>query len=869
VTALPSDFDIADSAPADRLSTTQRIESELARRVYRVVALAAPPSLVLYTLLYAWHGNWIIACGAALQLLPLWWAAHVEARRRRFDRALLVIFWPAFVAVSILSIVQGGVLGTASWWLIMPPFALIQVGAMRSGLAMVLITFVELFACHLLHAAGWLPIQAGRPLGGLQIALAVAGSTLGVAGIAWMGVRWRRELLQELDALREHAEEATRVKSRFIANMSHEIRTPLNGIVGAAELLRLSTLDAAQSQAAQIIGHSAQALLAVVNDVLDFSKLEAGRVELERIALDPAALAYDTAETFAGQAHARGVELWAHAAASVPGLIHSDPVRLRQILHNLVSNAMKFTESGEIRIEVDVLPGVAEPHGAPARPAGAQLRFAVRDTGIGLDVRQQARLFQAFTQADVSTTRRFGGTGLGLVICRELATLLGGRLELESAPGVGSTFSLLLPLTPGDFAAATEPTPTVPAHGPGAVVICCASTGLRDDVRDWVERSGHVVAATATGTPEDWLASARGIGADTVVMDDEALRGCGLSRGTWAARLRQAGLNGVLLLGVSVPVVSVPAGLVPLYKPARPQRLDAALREVRRRHATRRDAGSSRAGARSRPGRHAQAPAHRAIVAHADDARRDLPAPEFVDTVPTGGSVPPPAFVDTVPDAGPFRPHAAARGTGIRPGTGTGTGTGTGNGTGTVASAAPAAPGLRPAGATAPAAPTTATPPASASARAAGDDPSLPTTALRGTGELAKAPHTTVLLVEDNAVNQAVARALLAQLRVDSVIAEDGRAALDLLEQGADAFSAVLMDCQMPVLDGFAATRAWRARELALGRARLPVIAMTANSVADAGAACTEAGMDDFVAKPFTLGQLEHVLARWMRGAST
>jgi signal transduction histidine kinase/CheY-like chemotaxis protein len=839
VTALPSDFDIADSAPADRLSTTQRIESELARRVYRVVAFAAPPSVVLYTLLYAWHGNWLIAAGAAFQLIPLWWAAQVEARRRRFDRALLAIFWPAFIAASILSVAQGGVLGTAAWWLIMPPFALIQVGAMRSGLVMVVITFVELFACHVLHETGLLAIHVGRPLGGLQIALAVAGSTLGVVGIAWMGVRWRRELLQELDALREDAEEATRVKSRFIANMSHEIRTPLNGIVGAAELLRLSTLDAAQAQAAQIIGHSAQALLAVVNDVLDFSKLEAGRVELERIALDPAALAYDTAETFAGQAHARGVELWAHAAASVPGLIHSDPVRLRQILHNLVSNAMKFTESGEIRIEVDVLPGVADAHGDPTRPAGAQLRFAVRDTGIGLDVRQQARLFQAFTQADVSTTRRFGGTGLGLVICRELANLLGGRLELESAPGVGSTFSLLLPLTAADLAAVVEPTPTVPAHGPGAVVICCASAALRDDARDWVERAGHVVAATATGTPEDWLASAKGIGADTVVMDDEALRGCGLSRGTWAARLRQAGLNGVLLLGVSVPVVAVPAGLVPLYKPARPQRLDAALREARRRTAARRDAAMSRGASRARPGRHAHAQAPRTAVPHGDAARRGASAPEFVDTVPTSGTMRPPAFVDTVPDAGAARPPAPARGNGNGNGNGNGHGHGHGHGhgNGNGNGSAGAAP--------------------------------LATAVLRGTGELATSSQATVLLVEDNAVNQAVARALLAQLRVDSVIAEDGRAALDLLEQGADAFAAVLMDCQMPVLDGYAATRAWRARERALGRTRLPVIAMTANSVADAGAACTEAGMDDFVAKPFTLGQLEHVLGRWLRGAPT
>jgi signal transduction histidine kinase/CheY-like chemotaxis protein len=827
VTALAIEFDTADPATAHRPSTTQRIESELARRVYRVVALVIPAGMLLYALLYAWHREWIIASGAALQFIPLWWAAHVEARRRRYDRALLVVFWPLFFCASALSVAQGGVVGTATWWLIMPPFALIQVGAMRSGLAMVVLTFTELFACHLLHEAGWLVVHVGRPLGGLQIALAVAGSTVGVVGIAWMGVRWRRELLQELDTLREDAEEATRVKSRFIANMSHEIRTPLNGIVGAAELLRLSTLDAAQAQAAQIIGHSAQALLAVVNDVLDFSKLEAGRVELEHIALDPAALAYDTAETFAGQAHARGVELWAHAAAAVPAQIHSDPVRVRQILHNLVSNAMKFTESGEIRIEVEVLPGPVETGGTATRLRGAHLRFAVRDTGIGLDVAQQARLFQAFTQADVSTTRRFGGTGLGLVICRELAHLLGGRLELESAPGVGSTFSLLLPLGADDLDAFSEPTPTVPTHGASAVVICCASATLRDDVRDWAERAGHVVAATATGTPEDWIASAKAIGADSVVMDDEALRACGLSRGTWAARLRNAGMNGVLLLGVSVPVVAVPAGLVPLYKPARPQRLDAALREARRRAPAPRDAKAARGASRTRP---APAPPPARVSGGVAPARPQVGvasmAPRATPSrVPAQVQSPTSEFPDTQPPE-PVPPRT------------------------------PPAPGPAPA----PAARSAATRRAATTSR-----PEV----MQGKGELADAPRATVLLVEDNAVNQAVARALLAQLRVDSVIAEDGQAALDLLERGADDFSAVLMDCQMPILDGHAATRAWRARERVLGRSRLPVIAMTANSLADAGAACQEAGMDDFMAKPFTLGQLEHVLARWLQPSAT
>jgi signal transduction histidine kinase/CheY-like chemotaxis protein len=789
VTSNLSAFDFSAPDPGERLTTTQRVENELARRVFRVVAVAVTTGFVIYALLYAWTAHWAVVALLAAQAVPVGWAVRA-ARRRRHDLALVAIFWSVFTCASIVAVAQGGMSGAAAWWLVVPPAALIQVGSIRSGLTMVTAAFFELVACHVLHEAGVPPLLGHGPTAPLEFALAALGATTAVSGLVWCGVHWRRALLQQFDALRADAEEATRVKSRFIANMSHEIRTPLNGIVGAAELLRLSTLDAAQAQAAQIIDHSAQALLAVVNDVLDFSKLEAGRVELERIALDPAALAYDTAETFAGQAHARGVELWAHAAEAVPAQIHSDPVRLRQILHNLVSNAMKFTERGEIRIDVDVLPGTADAGTSP------QLRYAVHDTGIGLDAAQQARLFQAFTQADVSTTRRFGGTGLGLVICRELAHLLGGRLELESAPGAGSTFALLLPLPElaghpafeaepidaalgagavaaeavGPTASPPATTPATPAHPATGLMICCASASLSDDLREWAERAGHVAAATASGTPEDWLLQAHAIGAETIVMDDEVLRHCGASRGTWAARLRRSGLTGVLLVGVSVPVGKVPAGLVPLYKPARPQRLAAALQEARRRAPRRR-------GATAMP---VPEPVRRAL------------APLLVDTPAARPPSPPPAAVPGLPPLPELLRDAAAR------------------------------------------------------------------------SDKAKTPQARVLVVEDSAVNHTVACALLARLRIESTVAEDGAEALDILERGADEFAAVLMDCQMPVLDGYAATRAWRARELALGRARLPVIAMTANSIADVGAACEEAGMDDFVAKPFTLGQLERVLSRWL-----
>ena len=725
--SLPAS-DAAPAPPGDSRTVSQRIEGEFARRVLRIALPIDAAAVALYTALFGVRELWPQVAIVGWQAAPLAWAWRL-AREGRHARALQFVMWPSWVVNAALAAAEGGIGGTSAWWLLVQPVVLIQAGALASGLTMTGLTLVELGVVFALRASGVLPVLLPQPaLGAAQVVLTVFGAMTLVATAVWMGVRWRRELLLELDALRARAEEATRVKSRFIANISHEIRTPLNGIVGAAELLRLTPLDAGQARAAQIVDHSAQALLAVVNDVLDFSKLEAGRVELERIPLDPAALLYDVAETFGGQAQARGVELWAHASADVPAQIHSDPVRLRQILHNLASNALKFTEAGEIRIELSVRP-------APSPDALALLRFAVQDTGIGLDASQRARLFRAFTQADISTTRRFGGTGLGLVICRELTQLLGGHLELDSTPGIGSTFALLLPL-PAQRPTGAFPAPTAAAErARPAVLVCAASPAFADDVREWASRGGPAGAAPAAGWPDDWIAQARAAGADALVFDDAVLAGAGVARDAWAERLREAGLAGVLIVELAVPVAGVPAGLVPLYKPARPQRLEAALREARRlRTAT--------------------------------------------------------------------APPAAA--------------------------------------------------PDSAATGSPGDPPGEP------------APARRVLLVEDNAVNQAVATALLGRLGIVAEVAPDGSVALEMLDADADGYAAVLMDCQMPVLDGFAATRAWRERERRAGRARLPVIAMTANSLAEAGAACTAAGMDDFVAKPFTLQDLQAVLARWM-----
>jgi signal transduction histidine kinase/CheY-like chemotaxis protein/HPt (histidine-containing phosphotransfer) domain-containing protein len=240
-----------------------------------------------------------------------------------------------------------------------------------------------------------------------------------------------RNVTGRLEAARDTALAAERAKSDFLAAMSHEIRTPLNGVTGMLGLLLDTDLDRTQTDYAETARRSAEALLAVINDVLDFSKIEAGRLELELIDFELRHTLEDVMSLLAGTAQAKALELGTLVHESVPRRLRGDPGRLRQILFNLVGNAIKFTEHGEVvvRATVDTADGAA-----------TTLRIEVTDTGIGLTPEAQARLFQPFAQADASTTRRFGGTGLGLVICQRLVALMGGDVGVRSAPGVGSTF---------------------------------------------------------------------------------------------------------------------------------------------------------------------------------------------------------------------------------------------------------------------------------------------------------------------------------------------------------------------------------------------------------------------------------------------
>ncbi len=374
--------------------------------------------------------------------------------------------------------------------------------------------------------------------GPFEIEVAVGGryevneshTAAGFTVTTYSDVTQARRDAEELLLAKAAAEEANRVKSRFLATMSHEIRTPMNGVLGMIELLVDTPLDTRQRGYVEVANRSARGLLAIIDDILDYSRLESGEMKIEHVAFDPADVARQTVELLAVGARRKGLDLDIGVDPSVPARIGGDPTRLRQILINLIGNAIKFTEKGHVNLRMSTAPG---PDGRP------ELHLAVSDTGIGIDPEMLPRLFDHFSQADESISRRFGGSGLGLAISRELARLLGGDLTATSRPGEGSVFELRIPAPAPPAAART------PEDGTGAadeaefrpldILVAEDNEINRIVVGEMLDRMGHFCTFARDGA--EAIAEARTHMYDVILMDAQMPDVDGIEATRWIRTL--------------------------------------------------------------------------------------------------------------------------------------------------------------------------------------------------------------------------------------------------------------------------------------------------------------------------------------------
>jgi two-component system sensor histidine kinase/response regulator len=583
----------------------------------------------------------------------------------------------------------------------------------------------------------------GRVLWCEQSARAVydaAGNVAHYEGVV-VDISSRKRAVEEAnrarDRVRDLALETARLRSDFLASMSHEIRTPLAGIIGTGELLSLSDLTPEQHRQTEIIRSSGELLLTVVNDILDFSKLSAGQITLEKLDFDIVELTENLVDSFAAVAHAKGIEIALHVDVNMPTGLRGDPSRVRQILNNLVSNAIKFTQQGEVMVRVS---------GLEEADNDVLVRFEVTDTGIGISSEAQGRLFQPFVQAEVSTSRRFGGTGLGLVIAAKLINQMGGEIGFESAPGKGSNFHFTVRLKKGLKILRPWMTETANSCLSGVKALIVDDVpGGRHGISEYLSSWGiENVAVADEAKALDFLKRVRdGDEKQVVILIDEQASGVDALRLARAIKDHYDINHNKIIMFSAESAVQSRTGVVDAWitKPVRPSHLFSCLLKL------------------------------------------------YGNAEPIGAKT-----IEGAP-SGPV-----------------------------------------------------------------GDEQPQWRKAVR------------VLLVDDNSVNRTLGAKQLSVLGYTAEVADGARRGLEVVQSGRSDI--VLMDCEMPEMDGYQAVAEIRRRE---GNSRhTVVIALTAHVTEEERRKCLDAGMDDYLSKPAKLQTLGKMLDGWVqhkhsdaRGASS